>query len=356
MRILMVIQIGLNTNPYVSSLADGLVKCGHDVKCNLDLFWNSFSDFDLLYFQWPEAIFEGRKEKIDLEKLSMHLNHIKETGVKMVITCHNLHPHNNDTKTTDLYNLVYSKVDAFHHMGKKSYNLLKEKYPHQYHFIAPHHIADGLWDYPIGQSDARRKLHISNNNIVISSFGAFRNEEEVRLFVDMAHDVSSWHLTFLAPRIPMERFYHGRHIGRSLLSLYKRLKYKMIGIKYSGYLTEDELKDWLSASDIVFIQRIEILNSGNLPLAFSAKKIVVGPDVGNVGEILNETGNYVFNPNDRSSVRQSVLNAVNDMRNSNLLGIQNYHYARNNWSVSTVCGLIDKELAIIRRNQVVEYK
>ena len=116
------------------------------------------------------------------------------------------------------------------------------------------------------------------------------------------------------------------------------------------------MKDWLSASDIVFIQRIEILNSGNLPLAFSAKKKVVGPDVGNVGEILNETGNYVFNPNDRSSVRQSVLNAVNDMRNSNLLGIQNYHYARNNWSVSTVCGLIDKELAIIRRNQVVEYK
>ena len=47
---------------------------------------------------------------------------------------------------------------------------------------------------------------------------------------------------------------------------------------------------------------------------------------------------------------------ANDMRNSNLLGIQNYHYARNNWSVSTVCGLIDKELAIIRRNQVVEYK
>ena len=342
----MVIQNGFDTNPYVSSLAAGLVEYGHEVECDLNLFWDSFSKYDLLYFQWPEAIFEWRKEKIDLERLSRHLDRIKEAGVNMVITCHNLHPHNYDKATTDLYSLVYSKVDAFHHMGKSSYNLMKEKYPHQYHFIAPHHIADGLCDYPLGLSEAKKKLHIPKNNIVVSSFGAFRNEEEVRLFVDMTNDVHGRNLTYLAPRIPMERLYHGRHIAKSLRSLYKSLQYKLLGIKYSGFLKDEEFKVWLSASDIVFIQRKEILNSGNLPLAFSARKIVVGPDVGNVGEILKETGNFVFNPNDRVSVKQSVLEAINEVQNSNHLGLQNYHYAKN-WSVSAVCGLIDRELAFI---------
>lgn len=54
----------------------------------------------------------------------------------------------------------------------------------------------------------------------------------------------------------------------------------------------------MSVADIALLQRVKILNSGSLPLNFYFGNVVVGPDVGNVGEILKKTGNPVFNVED----------------------------------------------------------
>ena len=40
---------------------------------------------------------------------------------------------------------------------------------------------------------------------------------------------------------------------------------------------------------MVFIQRTDILNSGNVPLALSFGRVVTGPDSGNIGGLLAET-------------------------------------------------------------------
>lgn len=50
-------------------------------------------------------------------------------------------------------------------------------------------------------------------------------------------------------------------------------KYKYLGIKYAGFLPNEELNEWLYASDIVFIQRKEILNSGNVRRRTAAYQI-----------------------------------------------------------------------------------
>jgi len=351
MKILMVIRYNSVPNPYVNSLVNGLINFGHDVKCDLDLFWNSFNDFDLLFFQWPEAIFEWERNSIDLQKLSEHFEKIRKAHIKMIITCHNLRPHNKDKKTVELYNLVYSKVDAFHHMGNYSYEKLKKRFPHQYHFIAPHHVADSLWEYSINSIDAKRALHIPKDNIVISSFGEFRNTDEVHLFLDMAKDVSNRHISFLAPRLPIGRIYNGRWINKSIKNLYLLILYKKLGIKYSGFLSNEELKVWLSASDVVFIQRKEILNSGNVPLAFSASKIVVGPNQGNVGAILKETDNFIFEPYDKASVKKAVIDAISTVRQNSQLGFNNFQYAMRNWSTKRICGLINEVISIIINNK-----
>ena len=348
MKILMVIQLKSERNPFVSSLVDGLIKIGNQVVCGLDYFWNSYYDYELIYFQWPESIFEWQKNKIDLKKLADHFDIINKAHIKTIITCHNLHPHNNDTKTTELYELVYSRVDAFHHLGNFSYQIMKRKYPNKYHFIAPHHVADSLRKTSFSSNEAKKKLHIPSNNIVISSFGAFRNNEEVRLFVDMVNDVSDSDLSFLAPRIRLGYLDNGRHIDKTIKYIYNCLFYKIKGIKYSGFLSNEDLGTWLSASDIIFIQRKEILNSGNIPLAFSAGKVVVGPNLGNVGEILEETGNYLFDPNDRASIKKAVVDAIKNVKKSNQLGLNNYNYAKDNWSTVRVCEIINSQISYIK--------
>lgn len=348
MKILMVIKRDSVRNPYVSSLVGGLIKTGNEVICSLDLFWDHFEDFDVLYFQWPESIFQWRITDIDIEKLSNHFDRIDKSKVKTVAIVHNLHPHNNDAKTNDLYSFLYSRVDAFHHLGRYSYSIFKEKYPQKYHFVVPHHVADILWDETVSKPEARCCLRVPNNRVVISSFGAFRSEGEVRLFVNMTKDVAGEDVSFWAPRIRLGRLNNGWNLFKTIKYIQKSLFFRIKGIKYSGFLSNNELKLWLSASDIVFIQRNEILNSGNIALAFSAGKVVVGPNVGNVGAILQETGNFVFDPFDRASVKEATLNAIENVRSNNRLGIMNYNYAKDNWSTYRICKLINRELAIIK--------
>ena len=345
MKILIVSDYDSVKNPFLNSLVDGLINCGNDVVCGLELFWNAFNNFDLIYFQWPELIFQWNTMLIDIEKLSKHLDRIQEMHIKMLITCHNLHPHNNDSKTKELYNLVYSKVDAFHHLGNNSFQLLKKKYPSKYHFIAPHHIADSLLDNKIDSSEAKARLNIPNDNIVISSFGVFRDNKEFLLFVYMVISVYKKDLTFLAPRICLIE----SHCFNRLLYLCRCFICKLFGIRYSGFLAEDEMKLWLSASDIVFIQRYDILNSGNIPLAFSAGKVVVGPSCGNVGEIIEETGNYLFDPHNWVSIKKAMLNALGPCKKSTQLGEHNYQYAIEHWSTTKVCELIDSNIRYIKQ-------
>ena len=296
-----------NCNPFVSSLIQGLKDYGHiEVDYGLDYFWNNYSSYDLIYFQWPDRAFTGKIETTDLNKISTHLELIKKHGIKTVITCHDLKPHNGDTIITKLYELVYSKVDAFHHLGNYSYQLMKSKYPQKYHFIVPHHIADSYFEL-FNTQEAKSRLSIHSNDIVIASFGAFRNRLEKQLFLTMVEDTQQSNVLYLAPRLSIfDRTYTNWIIPYIKEYLYCRSK----RIRTKGLLSEDQLRLWLSATDIVFIQRKSILNSGNVPLAFAAGKVVVGPNIGNVGDILKETGNLVFDPNNSETVKSAVLKAM----------------------------------------------
>ena len=90
----------------------------------------------------------------------------------------------------------------------------------------------------------------------------------------------------------------------------------------------------MAASDVIFIQRKDILNSGNVPLAFLYHKVVVGPKVGNIGELLSETGNPTFDPDDK----KDILRALEEARRLAAWGQGdvNYTYGMENMSIRKV--------------------
>lgn len=45
------------------------------------------------------------------------------------------------------------------------------------------------------------------------------------------------------------------------------------------------------------------------PLAFLYHKVVVGPKVGNIGELLSETGNPTFDPDDKKDILRALEEA-----------------------------------------------
>ena len=90
------------------------------------------------------------------------------------------------------------------------------------------------------------------------------------------------------------------------------------------FISDEDLPYYLTSADVLVVQRLKILNSGNVPLAMLAGLPIVGPNVGNVGWILKETGNKCFDVNHLEKLPSIVAEVFEEKE----LGEQNKKYAK----------------------------
>lgn len=336
MKILFVCDAEKTSNPFVHTLIEELTKQGVEAIMSCQHLWNE-DDFDIIHFQWPEAVFTWAKQisVSNTEKLCHRLSYLKRRGVKIAITCHNLKPHTiTDKGVTNLYGIIYSLSDLFIHLGSYSYSILSKEYPKTQHLIIPHHIYDSIYNFKIHKDESRNKLKLPINKIIILCFGEFRTDEERELIIQLKEKLKNKNILFLVPG-----FYRKHWYSRNIKTMLSRIKhiihYKLQGIKFSTRFIDNPTTEmYFSSADIVMIQRFSILNSGNLPMGFHAGKVVIGTTDGNVGSILKETGNPTFNPKDIDSVLEAISQAI--ILNNNNKGLSNKNYALKNWNTSIV--------------------
>ena len=348
---------GRTINHFVPSLGNALQKQGCEVVYGHKRLWTDVVfNCDIVHFQWPEYVFGSHKQKFsdtDITRISHRLTQLKEKGIKIFVQVHNLKPHRKKDKNfLRLYELLYLQADVIVHMGNYSRELLQPQYPNAQHVVIPHHIYDDVYSFNIPQVEARQRLALPKNKKIILSFGKFRNNEE-RSFVlsikmELRHSPQSLcdsspslgaqqGADLASPLFLMPGFYretlHTWNPKKLAVRLYNTCKYKLKGIKFCHEVISDDLMQcYFCAADVVLIQRLDILNSGNLPMAFHAGKVVVGPNVGNVGEILRETGNYDFDPHNIRSAVSALQKALTETTK----GKKNRTYATEHWTLEHI--------------------
>lgn len=319
-------------NHFVSSLGDALEQHGCEVVYGYERLWtDEVFDCDIVHFQWPEYIFSSQRQKLSeetVERLRCRLAQLKEKGIRIFVQVHNLKPHvKKDKNILCLYDLLYRQADVMVHMGTCSRNLLQAKYPEVQHVVIPHHIYDNVYRFAISREEARKTLHLPVDKKIVLSFGRFRTRQERDFVLDMRQSLGRSAL-FLMPGFYRETL-HTWNPKKFLTRLYHTVLYKIKGIRFSNEVIPDSLMQcYFCAADAVLIQRLDILNSGNLPMAFAAGKVVVGPDVGNVGPILRETGNFVFDPRHPETAENALRIALEHTDKGN----ENKMYATMNWA------------------------
>ena len=84
-------------------------------------------------------------------------------------------------------------------------------------------------------------------------------------------------------------------------------------------------------------------------MAFHAGKVVVGPDVGNVGPILCKTGNFIYDPHDMRSAVSALQNALE----ATSKGGENKTYATEHWSSERIAASLLKyyQQALYRKHE-----
>lgn len=310
MRVLFPYNPGVFINPFVGVLSDALQKLGVNVTCSMQEFWENWREYDVIHLQWPD-LFLGLVDSA--EQLNQQFAKIKKDRIPIVITCHNLAPHYSKNRLLNqLYASCYEHSDVLIHMGDYSYRLLKEKYPFARHVVIPHHIYDTLYPRIPSREEALAKLGLDSRNRYILCFGAFRDDEEREIAIRIAQYFGRDRYVILAPGfynfiIQKKRFW----ITISNYLKYFRYKKSYPEILFKrGFVPENMIAYYYAASDFALIQRRMILNSGNLPMGLMMGKVVVGPNVGNVGEILRQTGNPVFDPSCPASLIEAVKEAI----------------------------------------------
>ena len=326
-------------NHFVSSLGNALQKQGCEVAYGLKLLWtDEVLGYDIIHFQWPEGLFGLFGHQVtdeELKRVNQRLVWLEEHGKKLFYTCHNLKPHTNKNENLlRLYELIYSNADYVHHLGNYSCDLLQPQYPNAHHIVIPHHIYDNVLSFSVSQQEARQRLHLPQDKKIILSFGKFRNDKERNFVLNLkkkikvqpsASEANS--SLFLMPGFYRETLHTWNPI-KFITRLNHTIHYKLKGINFCNeVIPADLMQCYFCAADVVLIQRLDIMNSGNLPMAYHAGKVVVGPDVGNVGQILRETGNFTFDPHDI----QSAVGALQKALTETAKGKENRTYAAEHW-------------------------
>ena len=325
-------------NPYISTLMDGVQALSRDILFGYgkSVFWSEcIFDYDIIHIHWPDVFLNKSSTYHDFEAFRLRLESLKSEGVKIITTCHNLEPHYSlNLYEKESHGLVYGMSDVILHMGLWSLSLFEKKYPHIRHILIPHHTYDTIYSR-VNREKSVKKLNLNPNKKYVLCFGAFRSVEERELVDFVVEKFYDKGVEVLAPHyltIPKRRNLIKR--GEAWLRC-RNFERKRKGLHiYGWYVSHEMLPLFYGASDISLIQRKKILNSGNLPMGFYMGKVVVGPDVGNVGQILKDCKNPVFSPENIDTLYDAINDAL--LLSAKGKGDENRLYAENCFSTKIV--------------------
>jgi glycosyltransferase involved in cell wall biosynthesis len=311
MRVL-VAQIPMPTNRFLVDLNAALSK-GCDLTHSSDDFWEMRGEYDLIHFHHPEystfamqdAYTNGLNASL-IGETEKRLRFWAERS-RLVVTRHNHLPHDavKDPRWEKIYEMFYRHVDGVAHFATASVAEFSERYRHTpfcrnhepLHKVIPHHNYGSLPNQ-ISRKEARQNLRIGADSKVMLVFGAIRNFEERDLILRAFRGLNVSRKLLLVSRWREQpanvSWIRLRNWLRDLTRLYYRL-HPAYHFNY-GFVEEAETQIYLNAADVLFIPRFRVLNSGNITLGMTFGRVVVGPDSWDVGELLRDTGNPVFDP------------------------------------------------------------
>lgn len=312
------------------------------LDAGIELFWSDEClAYDVVHVMFPHFLVgqhgagNGRKTSQDLER---RLGLLRSKGVQIVATCHNLAPHYNaDPEAKSAYDVVYRNSAMIFHLGSYSMKEGKRLYPEAKHLLLEHPVYDREYPFIPSREEARRKLMLDPSCRYLLCFGAFRDDEERNLVGKVADAFRGQKLRILAPSFFRIRNPHRRNKIIVLSQLCKKefLRLRFPNVINEGRLVPNDLVPYyLRACDEALIQRVRILNSGNLPLNYYFGNVVVGPSVGNVGQLLSETGNPSFDPRNDGSLISAVCRGLELSQSGK--GEENRKYAMDHWTTEAV--------------------
>ncbi|MDQ1167493.1 hypothetical protein [Flavobacterium sp. SORGH_AS_0622] len=286
-----------------------------------DHYLNYDSSFEIVNIHWPESIFNWKSFSLEeLNNFERAFLYWKKHS-KIIYTVHNLKPHSEyNINHKRLYKLVTENADVFIHLGEYSKEMFEKQYTNAVHYLVRHPLYINSFSV-FNEYEARNLLKIQSDALVIIAPGRIRNKAEKKMIMTAFGAIRNKKKILIVPNM------YKKNIWNKLPGYYKFKKIfsrpilkKSIDPKFffrNEYQSHLELALMMSAADLVFVPRIEILNSGNVFLGLTYGKMIVGPDQGNIKEHLEMFDFPIFNPHSPKSVKKAIIEGVKMLEKKN---------------------------------------
>jgi glycosyltransferase involved in cell wall biosynthesis len=270
---------------------------------------------DLLHMHWPEEFYRWRGEG-SLAARAKHfltrLQALREVGVPMVWTVHNLTPHDVADAAVDaeVYRTVIDCTDAIHHHCDCSVQALADRYPvpaRVQQFVQAH---GHYFSYPntIGRDEARRELGLPADAQVFLQFGQIRGYKGLDLLLSAFDQLKVPRKFLLVAGLYNAPTGPGAWRERLRLAWRKRTDKRLL--IHGRAIDSDRIQVYVNAADCVVLSHTAGLNSGVAVLGMSFARAVVGPRLGCIGETLGDQNNFTYPPGDVGGLRDAMLAAA----------------------------------------------
>jgi beta-1,4-mannosyltransferase len=317
---MLLLPSGLRGNLYVTLLGRAYQESGVQVVFGPDNLRESSCAFGAIHLQWPEEQYRGPgsgsvESKVAgfLDKLDEH----KRRGSRLVWTVHNVWPHEHRHSAIDhqAYQGVIDRADLIVHHCAASIALLTEAYASTDKvpsLVVPHGNYVGAYADDATAQDARRRLGIPQDAVVFLSFGMIRGYKGIDLF-RRAFTLAKVKRKFMLVA--------GHYTGIGGLKGKLETLRLTIANRLDGHsrfdlesIDDADVQLYFKAADAVVLSHSAGLNSGVAVLGMTFGKLVIGPDLGCMGQVLTQGENFVYRANDVSA----LVHAMEQVPHANL--------------------------------------
>jgi beta-1,4-mannosyltransferase len=266
---------------------------------------------DLLHLHWPEEFYRWRGEgsvAARAKHFLARLQALRDAGVPMVWTVHNLVPHDIADAAVDaeVYRAVIAGVDAIHHHCDCSIQALADRYavtPEVRQFVQAH---GHYFSYPnqIGRDEARRELGIPADAKVYLQFGQIRGYKGLGLLLAAFDRLQLSNKFLLVAGLYNPPTGPGAWRERLRLAWRKR-RDRRLRI-HGRAIDSDRIQIYMNAADCVVLSHTAGLNSGVAVLGMSFGRVVIGPRLGCIEATLSEAPNLSYPTGDLQGLCEAM--------------------------------------------------
>lgn len=330
-------------NPYQRLLGDnlkelGLKIIGEQIRYLYHISFFNITFLSILFRHWkPDIIHLHWQHPFLLEKSSrfktviksivslLQIVFLKLLRVKLVWTVHNLKSHENTHRDLELsFTRVLARLSdvIIVHSKNAKREISKEfniKKNHKINII-PHGNFIDCYPNLISQEEARNRLNLSNSKLIFLLLGEVRYYKGVLELIDAFQSLSDENIELIIAGKPHDT------------TIVDEIKTRINGNKnvhtIFNFIPDDELQIYINASDIMLYPYRDIFTSGGILLAMSFGKPIIAPRLGSISNILDSSGAFLYNPEDKNGLSRALKKAIVIKDKTPIMGEYNFELAK----------------------------